>query len=193
MGRGRPVVSLWRWRTEIGLLVLGAVVVAVTVAAVTNGSWWAFAVLSGAVSVPAATRSGRGWVVAHFWCVFSRHRIQAVCLETTMHTTRGRIPLVLWITPTPTGERALILTRAGICAEDFEAFAGELEAACFARRVRVARHRRRANLVSVEIVRRDDALPRDIAGNRWVRVPSSREMEEPPDTRAATLLLPQAG
>ena len=47
-----------------------------------------------------------------------------------MHTRSGRLPLVLRITPTEVGERALIWCRAGICAEDFEAHAAEIAAAC---------------------------------------------------------------
>ncbi|MFI0423274.1 hypothetical protein [Spongiactinospora sp. 9N601] len=207
-GRTPSLVRAWRWRTEFALLITAVAVLALTVSATVNGSWWAAAAMTGAVSVPAATRFGRGWVSAHFWCLFSRHRIQRVCLETPMHTTSGRIPLVLWIAPTAEGERAFIVTRAGICAEDFEAFSGELEAACLARQVLVWRHRRRAALVAVEIVRRDGRAPAGtpaaagLDGGHWVRVPSSRdtgpglasprEIEEPPDPRR-TLLIPQTG
>ncbi|MCG5215205.1 hypothetical protein [Streptosporangium sp. KLBMP 9127] len=197
-GRTSSVVTLWRWRSEIVLLGLAVVLVLMTVNMAAGGNWWSFLMLAGAVSAPAATRFGRGWITGHFWCLFSRHRIQTVCLETPMHTRAGRIPLVLWITPTPTGEKALILTRAGICAEDFEAFAGEIEAACLARRVVVARHRRHASLVTVEVVRRDAAagtpagLDRLYGTSRWVSLPSTRDLEEPPDLRT-TLLLPQAG
>src|SRR5690606_11735128 len=148
----------------------------------------------GVVSVPAATRSGRNRVTAYFWCLFSRHRIQRVCLETSMHTRTGRIPLILWITPTPAGEKALIATRAGVCAEDFAAYAGEIEAACMARRVTVSRHPSRANLVAVEIIRRASTEPAYGIGRlygtaRWIPVPRDGEM--PPDTRT-TLPLPRA-
>ncbi len=54
-----------------------------------------------------------------------------------MHTRSGRLPLVLRITPTEVGERALIWCRAGICAEDFEAHSGEIAAACYARQARI--------------------------------------------------------
>jgi hypothetical protein len=198
-GRTGLVTRLWRWRTEIAVLAVIVLVALVTVGAATRGSWWPFVALTGAVSVPAATRAGRGWVTARFWCVLSRHRIQTVCLETPMHTRSGRIPLVLWITPTAAGEKALILTRAGVCAEDFEAFAGEIEAACLARRVVVARHRRRSALVTLEIIRRD--APAGVAAGglgglygtgRWVPLNSTRDLEEPPDIRA-TLLLPTVG
>ncbi len=53
------------------------------------------------------------------------------------------------------GERALLWCRAGICAEDFEAHAGEIAAACYARQARITVSKRRAQLVTLDIVRRD--------------------------------------
>ena len=57
--------------------------------------------------------------------------------------------------PTKVGERAHLLCRAGICAEDFEAHIGELRAACYAREARVTRNRRWSQLVTIDIIRRD--------------------------------------
>jgi hypothetical protein len=158
-----------------------------------EGRWVPFLLLTSAISAPAATRTGRNWIAAHFWCVFSRHRLQRVCLETTMHTRAGRIPLVLWITPTTTGEKALILTRAGISAEEFEAYSEEIAAACWARSVNVYRHRTRAQLVIVEVVRRDEApgaaspgLDRLYGRRAWVSL--RPELEEPPDLRTPVRL-----
>ncbi|NUT43423.1 MAG: hypothetical protein HOV86_25885 [Thermoactinospora sp.] len=147
--RSRGLVVLWRWRTELLALVL-------LVMLVRAGQWLPFAALGSVISMPVATRFGRSWVFGHFWCVFSRHRIQRTCMETTKHTTRGRIPLILWITPTASGEKALIMTRAGISAEEFQAYGPELAAACWARQVQVHRHRQYANLLVLEIVRRDE-------------------------------------
>ena len=75
--------------------------------------------------------------------------------ETRMHTRSGRLSLVLRIHPTEVGERALIWCRAGICFEDFEAHTGEIAAACYAREARIERSKRWAQLVQVNIVRRD--------------------------------------
>ncbi|HEX4816659.1 MAG TPA: hypothetical protein VFV66_28290 [Nonomuraea sp.] len=194
---GGTLVRLWRARTEL-LLAAGLGLFALTLLDVTQqGRWAPFALLAGAVSVPAATRTGRNWIVAHFWCVVSRHRLYRVCLETTMHTRAGRIPLVLWITPTRTGEKALIMTRAGISAEEFEAYGAEIAAACWARSVNVYRHRSRAHLVIVEIVRRDEVpgaaspgLDRLYGRRDWVSL--RPDFEEPPDLRSP-LMLPQVG
>ncbi|MEV1001567.1 hypothetical protein [Nonomuraea sp. NPDC050202] len=149
------VTRLWRWRTEIVLLLLAAGAAVVIATAVGRGMWWAPVALAGPVGVPATVPAGRKWMMRHFWCLFSRHRIQRVCAETSMHTRAGRIPLILWITPTGSGERAFILLRAGICADDFEAFGAEIAAACCAAHVRVRRHPDRAQFVTVDIVRRD--------------------------------------
>ncbi|MGN9785003.1 hypothetical protein ACTMTF_26470 [Nonomuraea sp. ZG12] len=196
-GGSGPIVRLWRIRTEL-LLVAALVLVAMTLLSATRqGAWLPFILVSSAVSAPAVTRTGRNWVMAHIWCVISRHRLQRVCLETTMHTRAGRIPLVLWITPTHTGEKALILTRAGISAEEFEAYSEEIAAACWSRSSHVYRHQQRANLVIVEIVRRDEVagtaspgLDRLYGRRAWVALRS--ELEEPPDLRG-TLVLPQLG
>lgn len=190
-GRSGLVTRLWRIRSE--LLILGALTLLVLalLGATQEGRWLPFIMMSGAISVPAATRYGRNWAVAHFWCVVSRHRLHRVCLETTMHTRAGRIPLVLWITPSTRGEKALVLSRAGICAEEFKAYAEEIAAACFARSVNVYRHRKWAHLLIVEVVRRDatpgtlsPGLDRLYGRHAWQPVRS--DIEEPPDL----LLLP---
>src|SRR5215469_3992722 len=130
--------TLWRSRTELGAL-----------ATVTASAWELASVIT--LALPWT----RQFAVRRAWCVISRHRIQRVCYETRMHTRSGRLPLVLRITPTEVGERALIWCRAGICAEDFEAHAGEIAAACYARQARISVSKRRAQLVTLDIVRRD--------------------------------------
>ncbi|MFB4280569.1 hypothetical protein ACBJ59_35130 [Nonomuraea sp. MTCD27] len=196
-GGGGPLVKLWRARAELLLLAGLAVFTLALLGATQEGRWVPFILLTSAISVPAATRVGRNWIVSHFWCVMSRHRLHRVCLETTMHTRAGRIPLVLWITPTATGEKALILVRAGISAEEFEAYSEEIAAACWARSVNVYRHRTRAQFLIVEIVRRDEVpgatspgLDRLYGRRAWVAL--RPDLEEPPDLRTR-VALPQMG
>jgi hypothetical protein len=200
-GRSSLLARLWRVRTEM-LAATALVLLTLTLLGTAQqGRWMPFVLLASAVSAPAVTRGGRNWLTAHVWCVVSRHRLQRTCLETTMHTRSGRIPLVLWITPTRVGEKALILTRAGISAAEFEAYAEEIAAACYARSANVYRHRRWAHLVIVEIVRRDalpGALPPGVERlyGRHGWIPLDADLEEPPDLRAdlpARLVLPQAG
>ena len=145
--------TLFRFRTELA-----------AVTAVTAGGWelakaitltWAVVIVMVTVAVVAVLPWSRRFVIRRAWCVLSRHRIQKVCYETRMHTRSGRLPLVLRIHPTKVGERALIWCRAGICAADFEAHAEEIAAACYARQARVEGSKRWAQLVSLDIVRRD--------------------------------------
>ena len=102
-----------------------------------------------------AVPHSRRFITRRLLCVLARHRLQKLCFEARLHTRSGRIPLILWIRPTKVGERAWILCRAGVCAEDFEAHIGELRAACYARDARVIRNRRWSHLVTINIVRRD--------------------------------------
>jgi hypothetical protein len=144
---------LWRFRTEVTtLLVVSAAIwqlaVAITIV-------WALTVFAALVTGAFVTPPVRRYFISRAWCVISRHRLQKVFFETRMHTRSGRLSLVLRIHPTQVGERALIWCRAGICFEDFEAHTGEIAAACYAREARIERSKRWAQLVQVNIVRRD--------------------------------------
>ena len=151
---------LWRFRTEtLTLLVIG------------GGGWYLARAITLAgvlsVTIPLLTAgliapAPRRFAARRAWCVLSRHRLQKVFFETRMHTRSGRLPLVLRIRPTEVGERALIWCRAGICFEDFEAHTGEIAAACYSRDARVERSPRWAQLVTVNIVRRDTLAPRTV-------------------------------
>jgi hypothetical protein len=151
---------LWRFRTELAILtVVGA---GYTALARLVHLILAAVIVGGLVLLLAALPWTRRFFIRRAWCVLSRHRIQKVCFETRMHTRSGRLPLVLRITPTEVGERALLWCRAGICFEDFEAHTGELAAACYAREARVARSKRQAQLVTIQIVRRDTLAARTV-------------------------------
>jgi hypothetical protein len=162
--------TLFRFRTELATLI-----------AAMTGGWelaraitltWAVAILTVTATLMAVLPQSRRFIIRRAWCVLSRHRIQKVCFETRMHTRSGRLPLVLRIHPTQVGERALVWCRAGICAADFEAHTEELAAACYARQARVEGHKRWAQLVHVDIVRRDTLaphhlIPSGLADGRW--------------------------
>ena len=152
--------TLFRFRTELA-----------TLTAATAGGWelarvltlaWAVVVSTNSLAVLAALPWTRRFIIRRAWCVLSRHRIQKVCFETRMHTRSGRLPLVLRIYPTQVGVRALIWCRAGICAADFEAHAEEIAAACYARQARVVGNKRWAQLVNLDIVRRDTLAPQHV-------------------------------
>ena len=144
---------IWRMRTELATLttVTAGFVALVHVIAIVG----AVVILATSTAVIMAIPHSRRFVVRRAWCVLSRHRMQRVFFETRMHTRSGRLSLVLRIHPTEVGERALIWCRAGICFQDFEAHTGEIAAACYAREARVERSKRWAQIVVVNIVRRD--------------------------------------
>jgi hypothetical protein len=145
--------TLWRFRTEMLIpVVASACLWTLTLVMPLIIAGIILAALITTVMVLPWTRQP---VIRRAWCVLSRHRIQRVCYETRMHTRSGRLPLVLRITPTEVGERALIWCRAGICAEDFEAHSGEIAAACYARQARISVSKQRAQLVTLDIVRHD--------------------------------------
>jgi hypothetical protein len=144
---------LWRFRTEATSLLVAAAVIWQLAVAITIV--WALITFAALVTAAFVTPPVRRFIIRRAWCVISRHRLQKVFFETRMHTRSGRLSLVLRIHPTQVGERALIWCRAGICFEDFEAHTGEIAAACYAREARIERSKRWAQLVQVNIVRRD--------------------------------------
>jgi len=165
---------LWRFRTE--LTTLSATSAAIWQLALMLSILWALVVISAIITASFAVPFTRRLIVRHAWCVISRHRLQRVFFETRMHTRSGRLSLVLRIHPTQVGERALIWCRAGICSEDFEAHTGEIAAACYAREARIERSKRWAQLVQVNIVRRDTlAAHHVIASGLASKVPPARE------------------
>jgi hypothetical protein len=143
----------WRWRTELATFTAGTAATAGLAHVI--ALMWAGVILSTAVLGLLVIPHSRRFITRRCWCVLARHRIQKLCFEGRLHTRAGRLPLVLWTRPTKVGERAWVLCRAGICAEDFEDHIDQLRAACYAREARVTRNRRWSHLVMIDIIRRD--------------------------------------
>jgi hypothetical protein len=143
----------WRWRTELAILT--AAIAALWRLSYLLPLTWAAVALGGLLLAVLAVPGSRRFTARRFWCVLGRHRLQRLCYEARLHTRSGRLPLILWTRPTKVGERAHILCRAGICAEDFEAHTGEIRAACYARDARLTRHPRWSQLVTIDVIRRD--------------------------------------
>jgi hypothetical protein len=151
---------LWRFRTEMAACLAAAAGIWELDRAV--AATWTVIILTASAVAITVLSPARRQVTRRVCCVLSRHRIHRVCFETRMHTRSGRIPLVLRIYPTQVGERAVIWCRAGICSEDFELNAAEIAAACYARQARIEGHRRWAQIVILDIVRRDTLAPRTV-------------------------------
>jgi hypothetical protein len=144
---------LWRWRTELTLT--GTITAAVIRLAAWITLTWAAIVLAALAAALITVPHTRRFLGRRAWCVISRHRLQRVCYETRMHTRAGRLPFIVRIHPTKVGERAHILCRAGICADDFDAYKAEIAAACLAREARITRNKKWSQLVTIDIVRHD--------------------------------------
>ncbi len=165
-----PAGIAWRWRTELASLAASAAALLWLDSLTTL--IWAGVTLGGAFAVILTVPHSRRFITRRWWCVLARHRLHRLCYEARLHTRSGRLPLILWIRPTKVGERARVLCRAGICAEDFEAHVGELRAACYARDARVTRNRRWSHLITIDIIRRDT-----LAASELIKSPLERLTE----------------
>lgn len=150
----------WRWRTELGVLTSGSAgffecwhCVGLDLAGTAFGGGVALA-----VTLPWTRR----FLAARFWCLLTRHRLQRAFWEMRLHTRAGHLPLVLWLHATRSGERVYVLARAGLSVEDFEAAAPAFAAACGAREARVAASSAHAQLITIDILRRDLLGPRNV-------------------------------
>ena len=85
------------------------------------GPWpWPLPILGALALVLVVVPWSRRFLLARFWVLFTRHRLQRAFWELRLHTRAGRLPLIPWITATPVGARALVICRAGMTFEDFE-------------------------------------------------------------------------
>jgi hypothetical protein len=148
-----PAGVAWRWRAELAIAVTLAAVLWRLSLLITLT--WAGIVVASALNLALIVPHSRRFLTRRAWCILARHRIHRLCYEARLHTRAGRLPLVLWIRPTQVGERAWVLCRAGISAEDFQDRAEQLRAACYARDARATRNRRWSHLVTIDIIRRD--------------------------------------
>jgi hypothetical protein len=126
-------------------------------AAVTSrlGTWPALAAFGGAGALLVWWPASRRALSAALGCTVTRHRLRTALAELRLTSRAGRLPLTLWLAPTPVGERVWLWCRAGVSAEDLADETDGLRSVCFARDVRVTRDRRWSSLVSVHVVRRD--------------------------------------
>ena len=178
-----PAGIAWRWRTDLFTLTCLAAVFRRLDTWVTLT--WACVALGGFLAVAFAVPHSRRFITRRIWCVLARHRLQRLFHEARLHTRSGRLPLILWTRPTRVGERAWLLCRAGLCAEDFEAHIGELRAACYARDARVWRSRRWSQLITIDIIRRDTLAASEVITSPLKRLsalypdPDSADEREP--------------
>jgi hypothetical protein len=172
----------WHWRYELGL-VTGLAAVGLASGYMLGAAWLiAIAViglvlLAGGLAWPPSRRR----LVARAWCVITPHRIRTGCAHAWIQTRNGRLPTVLYTTPTAFGERVTLWCRAGISHGDLEAARDVLRAACWAADVRVVASARYAHVVVLEVIRRLPAgPPPGEAVSAWPHISSDdADSEEP--------------
>ena len=161
--RGGLVGAVWRWRTELTTAFAAWLVwlrIGLTMLLIGLG----LAVVLVLVVGPVRRR-----VLARLACMLMRHRLYALFHADRLHNRRGQVPLILSVRPTPTGSKAVLWCRPGICVDDLTARMEQIAAACWARTSRITRSIRFAHLVTIEIVRRDPLaaahlIPSPLAG-----------------------------
>jgi hypothetical protein len=185
-----PAGIVWRWRTELTLL--AALLAAYFRLAVAITALWALITFATLITAALAIPFSRRYLTRHTWCLITRHRLQRVCYEGRLHTRAGRLPLIVWIRPTKVGERAWIICRAGVCADDFDAYRAEIGAGCYAREARVIRNAKHSHFVTIDIVRHDPLTADVIIASRIPRpAPASTTGQDSgPDVIEPTTVIP---
>ncbi len=183
-----PAGIAWRWRTE--LILLAATLTGFIQLALVITVLWAAITFAGLLTAVLAVPHTRRFFTRRAWCVISRHRLQRVFYETRMHTRAGRLPLILWIRPTRVGERAHVLCRAGVCADDFDAYKAEIGAACYAREARVIRNKKWSHFVTVDIIRHDPLTADVIIPSRIPRPDGRDGTREADDVLIPSQIIP---
>jgi hypothetical protein len=190
-GRGvrRTAAALWRWRTELGL------VVAVVLVRLLSGRYLptfaAWLVTLSAVAGSGTWARSRIFIVGRLACARARRRLLACMRETRVATSTGRLPLVLRSRATPAGERLVFGLFPGQSAEMLDARVEELRAAARAMDVSVTRDRARADRVTVDVIRRDLlqpalVLPSPLVGVATALLPRPVAAGRKPGVSAAT-------
>ena len=133
------VVLAWLWST-----VAGAV-----------GRGWSVVLFAAVVAALVSVPQTRRMLLVVLGCLVTQTRLRTGLIELRLTTHGGRLPFVLWLVPTPVGERVWLWCRAGVSAEDIADETDGLRSACFAREVRVTRDRRWSSLVVLDVIRRD--------------------------------------
>jgi hypothetical protein len=170
--RGRTMTAaraalLLRWRTEVTLVTLAIIAAHVfTVSGTSHRTTLIRALIT--ASVLMAQRETRAWVIDRAHCLLTRRRLYAALEGVQADVGAPQLPLVLWVRPSPLGERAYLWRRPGITPEMLHTRANEVAANCWAKEALFSRNPRWPNVITVDVVRRPRQSPRaDPARGDW--------------------------
>jgi len=153
--------TAWWWRFEAATVGLGFLLARDGFASYVGADAGTLAAV-GLVVVALAWSRSRRWLIGRACCSIVRRRLVACLRETRTTTRRGDVPTVVRSRPTAVGERITLWCRLGQSAEQIAGRIDAVRAAAYCQEVRVARDVRRAQLVHVDVIRRDtlcDHLP----------------------------------
>jgi hypothetical protein len=163
VARPNPIVLAWRWRYELGLLVgLGFGSFAI----VQLGVVWLIATWLVLVAMFGVWPHGRRLLIKRAWCIITPHRLRTGCAHAWIQSRRGHLPVILFTTPQPFGERVTLWCVAGTSAADLIAARDVLIAACWAADMRIIRSQNHAHMVVVDVIRNPPDRPPDPEAER---------------------------
>ncbi|MDX3005931.1 hypothetical protein PWY87_29910 [Kribbella solani] len=162
------LLTIWRWRWELYVLAALAYIAIAHGTAITgyfrsNPLWLNALMLIALFPWIATDNPARRFVLNRFWCVTTRHRLRACLVEMRTLNFSGNLPFILGCFATKTGQVVWLWMRPGQSVEDLDNKAESLAAACWASKAAIARSKRNAALVRIDIDRRDPLAKKTIA------------------------------
>jgi hypothetical protein len=111
--------------------------------------------------------TARRFAVNRAWCIITPHRVRVGCAEGLIYSSRGKIPVILWTSHRPFGERVLLYCRGGTTADDFVSARTILTTACWAQDIAIYVDTQHTQLVTLDVIRRRSGdLTSDLDGYR---------------------------
>ncbi|MEV0283955.1 hypothetical protein AB0H36_07505 [Kribbella sp. NPDC050820] len=154
------LLAVWRWRWELFVLASIAYITIAHGEAITgyfqSNPLWLDALLIIVLCGWIVTDNPlRRFVLNRIWCVITRHRLRACLVEMRTLNYSGNLPFIFGCLSTKTGQIVWLWMRPGLSMEDLDNKAETIASACWARSAVIARSKRNAAVVRIEINRRD--------------------------------------
>ncbi|MEV0789392.1 hypothetical protein [Kribbella sp. NPDC050459] len=156
----KVLLAVWRWRWELLVLASLAYVTIAHGEAITgyfqsNPLWLNALLIIVLCGWIVTDNPARRFVLNRIWCVITRHRLRACLVEMRTLNYSGNLPFIFGCLSTKTGQIVWLWMRPGLSMEDLDNKAETIASACWARSAVIARSKRNAAVVRIEINRRD--------------------------------------